>query len=228
MSTELQEKRSGEVTRLRIFDAALIRFGQASYEEVKLRDIAADVGVDVALVHRSFGSKEQLFAEVLEVAVQSNRLLTSETADLSAVFAKNIFERDADPGSDHMDALQIFIHSLSSPQAREVLRAFVLRDFIRPLAAKLTDLAPQRAALFVACLTGINILRNVLDVAPLRAGDRAEMEPLIERILSVCLDEGLKAAGPTVTGVSTQPRPQNRCTVPGSSSRPKRHVAGSS
>ncbi|MCR6732722.1 MAG: TetR family transcriptional regulator [Afipia sp.] len=199
MSATAPKKRSGSVTRQRILEAALIRFAQASYEEVSLRDIALDVGVDVALVHRSFGSKEQLFAEVFKAASRSERLLASGKMELSSAFTKNIFERSSDPASRHIDALQIFVHSLSSSQAREVLRAFILKDFIGSLAAKLDDRALQRAALTTACLVGVSILRDVLQVEPLFDGSRAESEPLIERIFSVCLDEN-RETGSSATG----------------------------
>jgi AcrR family transcriptional regulator len=203
MPAAMPRKRSASFTRQRILKAALVRFAQVSYDEVGLRDIALDVGVDVALVHRSFGSKEQLFAEAFKAAIQSKRLLASKKTELSAVLAENIFERANDPTSAHIDALQIFVHSLSSPQTREVLRAFVVKDFIRPLAAKLDDRALQRAALTTACLVGISILREVLRVKPLLDGSRAESQPLIEKILNVCLDEdretGSSAVGPTPT-----------------------------
>lgn len=190
MQAGVLEKRSGEVTRQRILEAALARFAQASYEEVKLRDIAADVGVDVALVHRSFGSKEQLFAAVFTAAIQADRLLASEKVELSAVFAKDIFERASDPASRRADALQIFVRSLCSPQARDLLRAYAARDFIGPLAAKLHDpVQQQRAALFAACLIGIGILRDVLHVEPLLDESRKESQPLIETILGACLGD---------------------------------------
>ncbi|MFD2029187.1 TetR/AcrR family transcriptional regulator [Ancylobacter dichloromethanicus] len=57
-----QNRRPGEgTTRQTILTAAAKRFASASYDEVSLRDISADVDVDVAYVHRSFGSKENLF-----------------------------------------------------------------------------------------------------------------------------------------------------------------------
>ncbi len=196
------KKRSGSLTRQRILTAALFRFAQVSYEEVGLRDVAQDVGVDVALVHRSFGSKEQLFAEVFKAAIQSERLLSSNKAELGSVLTKNIFERDSEPTSGNTDALQIFVRSLSSPQAREVLRTFVLRDFIGPLAAKLDDRALQRAALITACMVGVSILRDVLQVEPLLDRSRAECQPLFEKILNVCLEDS--EAGPSTAGGSTK------------------------
>lgn len=197
MQAEIREKRSGEVTRQRILAAAIARFAQGSYEEVKLRDIAADVGVDVALVHRSFGSKEQLFAAVLAAASPSDRLLAADLRELSAVFANDIFASKPD------DALQIVLRSLSSPQARDVLRAHGAIDFMGPLAAKLDGPAQQqRAALFAACLTGIGILRDVLRVESLLDESREITQPLIERILSVCLGDDREVGPSAANGAS--------------------------
>ncbi|HEY8063665.1 MAG TPA: TetR family transcriptional regulator [Methylosinus sp.] len=186
MRPENSEKRSGDATRRRILAAAIARFAHASYEEVKLRDIAADVGVDVALVHRSFGSKEQLFAAAVVEACPS-ALLSQDRGRLSGLFASFALE------SQQHDGLHIFVRSLTSPLARDLIRACCYRDFIGPLAAKLDGPdAQQRAALFVSCLIGFSILREVLRVEPLLAGQ--DSGPLIERLLAACLDDAAPLA----------------------------------
>lgn len=117
-------------------------------------------------------------------------------SELSAAFTKRILERDPYPSAIPADPLQIFAHSLSSPQAREILRTFVLRDFVKPLAIKIGDPTMQRAALFTACLIGISILRNVLRTGPLFNGSPEQREFLIGKILDVCLNEKLEAGLP--------------------------------
>ena len=49
-------------TREAILAAARARFGDLGYDRPTIRGIAADAGVDAALVHHFYGSKEQLFA----------------------------------------------------------------------------------------------------------------------------------------------------------------------
>ena len=49
-----------------ILAAARLRFGSDGYERTTLRAVAADVGVDPALVIRYFGSKQDLFAAAAE------------------------------------------------------------------------------------------------------------------------------------------------------------------
>ncbi|WP_018267634.1 TetR/AcrR family transcriptional regulator [Methylosinus sp. LW4] len=85
MRAKRKESRGGEKTRERILQAALARFGSASYEDVKLRDIAAEFGVDVALVHRAFGSKEQLFAAALTASGERERQIVAEGRSLGAL-----------------------------------------------------------------------------------------------------------------------------------------------
>jgi AcrR family transcriptional regulator len=183
MAAEKSEKRSGEATRQRILAAALTRFARASYEEVKLRDIAADVGVDVALAHRAFGSKEQLFAAVIAAAAPSE-LLSAERGELAVVFARHSLK------PQQSECLQIFIRSLTSPLARNLLRAHCNRDFVGPLSAKLDGPdARERAALFIASTIGVAILRDILEIEPLREAAGAHGQPLLERMLAACLGD---------------------------------------
>jgi AcrR family transcriptional regulator len=54
-------------TRADILSAARRRFATEGYDRTTLRAIAADVGVDAALVIRYFGSKQNLFAAAAEI-----------------------------------------------------------------------------------------------------------------------------------------------------------------
>ncbi|WP_440640910.1 TetR/AcrR family transcriptional regulator [Bradyrhizobium sp. PUT101] len=170
-------------TRDRILNAAVLRFSSHSYEQTGLRDIAADVGIDVSYVHRCFGSKEQLFAEAVEATVHPARLLTGTAGDLPGTLAKHVFARDATQARDEVGPLDIIIRSLSSPEASPVLRDFMLNDFITPLASKLDQPAARRAALIAAFLAGVGILRNVLGVAPLLEAEGGDLESLIAKTL---------------------------------------------
>jgi AcrR family transcriptional regulator len=53
---------------------APVRFTRTSYEQTGLRDIAADVGIDVAYVHRCFGSKKRLFAKAGNARVRRSMI----------------------------------------------------------------------------------------------------------------------------------------------------------
>lgn len=56
-------------TREAILAAARARFGDLGYDGATIRGIAADAGVDAALVHHFFGTKERLFAAAMRLPI---------------------------------------------------------------------------------------------------------------------------------------------------------------
>ena len=62
----LVRPRNAAVTRDTILVAARERFSRHSYDDVGVRDVAGDAGVDASLISRYFGSKEDLFAAALD------------------------------------------------------------------------------------------------------------------------------------------------------------------
>ena len=161
-------------SRDRILKAAIERFSKRSYEQASLRDIAADVGVDVAYVHRCFGSKERLFVEALNASAQIDERFTDSADCLAGSLARYVVSER--PREGH--ALDIIIRSLSSRDASPLLRRFVLDSFVDPLAQKLqANTVP--IALIAALLAGVSIFRNVLRMGPLLNAPSTELEALI-------------------------------------------------
>lgn len=165
--------------RDRILEAAILRFARSSYEETGLRDVAADVGVDVAYVHRCFGSKQRLFASAVAATIEPSRFLGGTVGDLPCLLARQVCSRDGGRRRDEVQPLDIVIRSLSSPEASQVLREFILKGFVDPLAERLERPAATRAALIAAFLTGAGILRNVIGIEPLCEAAGGELENLI-------------------------------------------------
>ena len=77
-----KRKRDAAATREAILEAATRRFATQGYERAGVREIAGDAGVTAALVNRYFGSKEGLFARVIERALDMKHLLSGREADL--------------------------------------------------------------------------------------------------------------------------------------------------
>src|ERR671933_897371 len=68
MATRTGGRRPGSTaTKDAILDAARELFGARGYDGTTIRGIATQAGVDPALVHHFFGSKDDLFLTVLEV-----------------------------------------------------------------------------------------------------------------------------------------------------------------
>ena len=60
------DRRKAPQTKTRILDAAEVLFAQRGFDGVSLRDIAQRAGVQLALSHYHFGSKEDLFRAVVD------------------------------------------------------------------------------------------------------------------------------------------------------------------
>src|SRR4029453_18775916 len=56
-------------TREAILDAARDAFAERGYDQASIRAIATGAGVDPALVHHYFGTKEQLFLATVEAPI---------------------------------------------------------------------------------------------------------------------------------------------------------------
>ena len=106
-----------DTVRERILKAAILRFSTHSYEETGLRDIAADVGVDMAYVHRSFGSKEKLFREAVKAIVRPEVWLVGEASELHVTLAKEVL---AEKGANEIRSFDVLARSFSSPEASRV------------------------------------------------------------------------------------------------------------
>lgn len=180
--------RAAAAKREQILNAATLRFAQQSYEDASFRAIAADVGIDVAHVHRSFGSKEQLLIAIIRAASPPTERLLSGPAHLLPVkLADALLAYDAPRTSDDVGALDIFVRSLTSREASGVLRDSISADFIAPLSLKIGPGAERRAALVLAVLLGVRVLREVLHIAPLLETRDGEIKDLLAHMLLILM-----------------------------------------
>lgn len=148
--------RNAETTKAAILAAARGRFAQASYDTVGIREIASDAGVDPALVSRYFGSKEDLFAAVLNRPEKIERigdLFTGDIATLSTRIADMIVEEPDDENT--VEDFLIMLNSIASATAADMVRATIFERCDRPVAAALTGPHTElRARMLGALIVG--------------------------------------------------------------------------
>ena len=188
-SPDLSKPKSSADTKKAMLDAARARFLQESYENVGLRDIAGAVGVDVALVSRYFGSKEELFRAVLGVGEDKEILPPGlPTAEIPAYLAKLFLQQDND-GNEHVERLLIILRSASSPAASQIVRDALRADVLHPLAEKLGGSgAKLRASTSMAVWMGMTIMRTVMSVEPLCVQNR-DLERRLQRLFEAALTD---------------------------------------
>lgn len=179
--------RNAAATRDRLLGCATKRFLQESYENVGLRDIAGDAGVDVALVGRYFGSKEQLFREVLRKDGDWEAL-AAKTDDLPSLLAELAAASDLTRDASHIERLLIMLRSASSPQASALVRSAFDEDVLGPLAALLSGPQPQvRAAMAMSVLMGTTIMRTIMMLDVLHECDSGAFKARLTTLLTSAL-----------------------------------------
>lgn len=88
--------RRGEATRAAILSSARERFASDGYERATIRAIAADAGIDPALVMRYFGNKEGLFAAAAEIDLRLPDLAALPRKTLGSALAEHFLLRSED------------------------------------------------------------------------------------------------------------------------------------
>ncbi len=184
-----RRRKCAMTTRGEMLCAARRRFLEESYENVGLRDIARDVGVDVALVSRYFGSKDELFREVLQGDGEGDKFdVDIPAAELPAYLVSLIAQKDEDADREHVEKLLIILRSASSPAASEIVRGAVRGDVLEPLARILDGPhAATRASLILAILLGTTVLRTVMAVEPRSESEQEVVRAKLHRLFETAL-----------------------------------------
>ena len=180
--------RNAAATREAILFAAKQRFLLDSYDAVGLREIAGDVGVDVSLIGRYFGSKEKLFLAVLRHGKARMDEQAPDARDLPAYMAALALPDGEDGDCGHIERLQIILRSASSAKASEIVHKSFQEDVLGPIAARLPGAdAELRATMAMSVLTGTTIMRAIMGVNALCECDCARVRSDIEALLRSAL-----------------------------------------
>lgn len=163
-------RRNAAATRAAILVSARRAFATAGYDGAGVREIANGAGVTAMLVSRYFGSKERLFAEVVVDIMARPFILTPETLrsptrgeDMAAALV-NVTTAGASP----LDGFRIMFYSASSPRAAEIGRRQIEAHYHRTLTAALKGKhAAERAALVLALVAGVQVMRQMIGLSAL-------------------------------------------------------------
>lgn len=178
-------------TREAILAAARERFAGSGYDRTRLRDVASDAGVDAALVHYFFGSKDGLFAAAMELPFRPAEIIAPVLAEGVDGLGERMARRMLTVWDENRPALLALVNSASShPGAALALREFVVSEIVGRLAAAL-DGDRLRATLVASQVVGVIAARYIARVEPLASMDREELVGLIAPTLQRYLDGDL-------------------------------------
>lgn len=159
-------------TKEAIRAAAAKLFPVDGYAGTSVRDIAAEAGVDPALVIRHFGSKEALFLETMQLDLDAQPLLTGPIETLGERFIEFVLEPDDQVRGVFLALLRASDSDGVVPHLRETHDA----AFVAPLRSRLDGPdAELRARLAAALVGGLLYSLWVVGDEGLLAADHAEL-----------------------------------------------------
>lgn len=183
-------------TREAILAAARESFGTAGYSGTTIRGVARAAGVDPALVHHFFGTKDGLFSAANELPFDPAGIVTTLLAGGTDGLGERIVRTfldiwDSTPGQGPM--LALLRSAVADEKAAASLRAFLSRVLLTPLATAAGGDRPElRAALVGSQMTGLAVARYVVRLDPLATADADTLAPALgptlDRYLTAPLD----------------------------------------
>lgn len=178
--------RRSDTTRTAILTAARERFAADGYERATIRAIAKDARIDPSMVMRYYGSKEGLFAAVLDVDLRlpaPEGLTRQEVGQALVGHFLDLWEEN--------EVLTAVLRVGVTNQAGAERMRHIFRDQLLPIALHLCpdpEQAPVRAALTASQLLGLALTRYVLRFPPAVALPREEiaawLAPTVQRYLT--------------------------------------------
>jgi AcrR family transcriptional regulator len=198
-------RRAGDSgTRAAILESARRHFADRGYDSATIRGIAADAGVDPALVHHFYGSKERLFAAAMQLPCVPSEVITAALADCARPPSVSMGEYLAGsaltlwetPGV--RESFQGLLRSaVTSEQANAMLREFLTEAILGPVASLTGQTDPDgasfRASMVATQMLGLAMTRYLLQLEPIATAGReqliAAIGPTIDRYLTGALDD---------------------------------------
>jgi AcrR family transcriptional regulator len=170
---------AGSGTREAIAAAARRQFGEVGYQRASLRSIAAEAGVDPRLVLHFFGSKQELFASVVELPFDPETTFDTLMATGEQGLGRRVAEfllgiLDSPEGRRTVTGL--IRAAASEEEAAATIRDLVAQRLLLPLASRVGRDRPElRASLVASQIVGLAMARHVVGLTPLATASRDEL-----------------------------------------------------
>lgn len=176
MSADPANRRPGRPSgasdaRDRILDAARELFARNGFGNTSIRAVAAEAGVDAALVHHYYGTKQQLFAAATRLPIDPMVVLGPLRATPVDQLGRTLPELllplwDSHAGTSLVAALRSMLTGTEVPLARSFFRDIVVAE----LAHRIDEPAGTgvlRAEFAASQLMGIVVARYIIGLEPL-------------------------------------------------------------
>lgn len=179
-------RRGSPDTRAAILAAARARFASSGFGGTTIRAVAGDAGVDPALVHHYFGSKDDLFVAALSLPVDPRAVMAAQVVGPLEGAGERLLRALLgvwdDP--DSRPALLALVRRLMEPGGEAMFREGFLPVVLLPLGQALgVEDAERRMPLVASQVIGILLLRYVVKAEPLVSMDVEEIVAVYAPVL---------------------------------------------
>jgi len=185
--------RDATATRAALLQAARGRFVRLGYDATTTRDVAADAGVNPALIKRYFGSKEGLFKAALAAAPRGLSGAEEFPRDPAALAEALSTQLSADAWPEFGEHPVLMLLRASGNEQVDDLRRRALADISRRVLEASGHLPGTdderllRAELVVALGVGVAIVRSAVGLQPLRDATAEDLIGPLREIVDVLL-----------------------------------------
>jgi AcrR family transcriptional regulator len=197
---------AGAATRDRILEAARTTFAEHGFDAATVRAIAAEAGVDPALVLHYFGTKQRLFMAAIEFPVRLREVLSAVAREPRNEIGELLIRRLVEIW-DQPEVLAVILGIVRSAATDEIAAASLRRLVVDgPLTVVATALqvpdAELRATLAGTQIIGLILARYVVRVEPVASLSGTQLATLVGPTITRYLTADLGDLGPVV-GVSS-------------------------
>ena len=197
-STARRGRRPGAPdTRAGILAAARAQFATQGFTRTTIRGVAREAGVDPALVHHYFGSKDDLFVAALELPVDPRTVIVPALSGGLDGAAERLLAAFLSVWDDPAmrASLLVVARGMLEPEGHAMLRDGFLPAVIVPAASVLgLDDPERRMSLVASQVMGLILARYVLEIEPLASMSAREVVAAIAPNIQRYLEEPLSPA----------------------------------
>jgi AcrR family transcriptional regulator len=192
MSKTRGRRSGGPDTRGEILQAARSSFAHKGFGGTTIRGVATDAGVDPALVHHYFGTKDDLFLAALEIGIDPREIVPqvlAEGFDGAGDRLVRVFLSVWEDPAKRLPLIALVRNGLSSDSGQSLLRD----GMVRLVLSGLRDVLPageaeRRGQLVGTQLIGLIVGRYLLRLEPLASMSVDELAAWVGPTLQRYLD----------------------------------------
>lgn len=175
-------------TEAAILDAAREQFADQGFDKTTIRSVAAQAGIDPALVMQYYKNKEGLFAAAARWQIDHKRIGSAALEDIALTAIDDIFQGFEDPATRDA-SIALMRNCLTHDSALGIVRDEVMCE-TQSLIAKTIggDDAELRAGLLASTMMGLVMGRYLLELPAVAQASREDLErvlaPVLDRIVT--------------------------------------------